>query len=310
MGFEYIYNTVAAETGLTNTNQRGYLTTKINEAAREIYRRKDLPIILQECFVRVTRNNEVSLPPFIGEVRAIRPGSRDYCTLRWELHTMYPRYNKQEWVHMWKNWRMKGKRAYALEFNNVAPGTIEIHEADTDCIVTIVGENENSNNVSESITLSEASVAWTKEFDTIKRIYKNKRTEYNIIIKDADGNEISMIYADQTDANYQIVDVSEYPLSLCCDAQCDDGTYIMEVLYKPILPEMKEFSDSFPVPDYDDVIVAKTLALLLEKEEGKEDRALLTHNKANQLVRDIVEDKTGNVVRKLTYKANPYFRNE
>ncbi len=313
MGLKYIIDQVASEIGIdvSQTSARNKLIAKVNEAAKEIYGRKDIPVALQECFVRTTPNSEMALPPFIGQLRAMRPGTRDYCTKEWVLHTMWPRYNKVEWVSAWKNWRDKGTACTAVEFNNVAPGAIEIAVADGTVEVTLVGENDDSNNVIETITLSATSQAWTKTFVKFNRIYKNKRSNHNIIIKDADGNEISMIYADQLDARFKIVDVSEFPTDLCCDASCGDGTYIMEVLFKPILPVMQEDSDFFPVDGYDEVIVLKTKQLYTELKVGEEDRALLIHQKVKDRLRDIAEDRTPTHSRKLGRKASPvYDRNK
>src|SRR5690348_8676133 len=118
MGFYYILNKVASEVGtdITNPNERVKLTDKINEAAREIYRRQDIPFQLQECFIRVTSNNEMSLPPFVGELRAIRSGCQDWCTEKWQLHTMFPKYNRSEWENLWKGWRILGTSTTAVAF--------------------------------------------------------------------------------------------------------------------------------------------------------------------------------------------------
>lgn len=311
MGLGYILNKVAAEMGynLNDSSDRAYLVDKTNEAARAIYRRQDIPISLKECFVRVTPDNEMSLPPFIGEPRAIRPGCKDYCFTHWVLHSMWGKYTKQQWAIQWKNWRVKGTSCLAIDIINTAPGTIEIATADPTLVITLVGENDDSNNVVESITMDATSKTWTKQFVTFKRIYKNKVSDFNIIIKDIAGNEISMIYADQIEARYSIIDVSEYPKNLCGDCTCPDGSFIMEVLYKPILPVMSLDSDSFPVADYDDVIVIKTKQLITELQEGKEDRAILMENKAKQELKDINQDKSGTVEKRLNFKRNPTFRN-
>lgn len=310
MGFLNILTTVAAECGYdkTDAGERAYLTEKINEAARDIYQARDLPVALKECYVRVTPNNECSLPPFIGELRAIRPGSKDYCSTKWVLHTMYPRYNRSQWETDWKNWRDKGTAATAIEFNNTAALEITIAVADSELIVTVVGENDDSNNVVDSVTMDAVSKDLTASFVRVNRIYKNKRTNHNVIIKDADGNEIAIIYADQTEARYKIVDISEYPNACCGTNSCGDGTYIMEVLYKPILPILKEDHDFFPVDGYDDVVVLKTKQLLMELEEGKEQRVLLLENKVEKKQRQIFGHKQGTSKQKLTRKANPTFR--
>jgi len=315
MGFLYILNKVGAEFGfnITDLKQRTYLADKINEAAREIYRRQDIPFSLKECFVRVTNDYEMSLPPFIGELRAIRSGCQDWCTDKWQLHTMFPKYNKQEWVNLWKNWRIKGYSPIALEFDNIAPVTVKIDSddstyTDSDLTITFVGSADNSNNINESVTMTSNQMTLTRTIQEFKRIYKNKKTDYNITIFDADGNEISMIYADEQDARFMIVDVSKYPQNLLGCCTCADGSFIMEVLYKERLADMTLDSDSFPVDGYDDIIVIKTKQLLTEGEVGQETRAILMNTKAEQELSKINQDKQGTINKKLNWDNNQTFR--
>jgi hypothetical protein len=311
MALGYILNTVAADVGfdLTNTNQRAYLLSKVNEACREVYRKKDLPVALKEVYIRSTSNRELALPPFVGELRALRSGCNDeqYCTNQWILQSQYPRYNKVPWVDLWSNWRDKGVSPIAIEWLNTAPGTITYPVVDDDLVVTIMGETTNSNRAVDNITIDATSKVWLKSFLIITRISKNKITDYNVILSDAEGNECAIIYADQLEASYKIVDVSLYPDSAwgCCS--CPDGTAIMELLYKPILPILSLDTDIFPIPGYDDILIIKTKQILAEQEEGKEERAILMDSKANRLLKEITDDKNGHLKKTMTYKANPFY---
>ncbi len=311
MSLGYILEEVSREMGinLSDTRERARLVAHVNKAAKEIYALPDaqLPVQLKEVFVRVTANKELALPPFVGEMRAIRSGCTDYCTDKWELRTMLPRYNKAEWEQQWKNWRHKGYRPVAIEWLNTAPGTITYPVADSSVIVTIQGETENSQNAIDNVTLSATSTSWTKTFSEIKRISKNKVTSYDVVLTDAEGNEFAIIYADQLEARYLLVDVSQYPTNNCC--ACSDGTYIMEVLYKPYLPVMYNDEDFFPVDGFDDILALATIQLLTEKEEGKEQRAMLMHEKKKMLIRNQAQDKTGNLQKRITFKGNRQFGN-
>ena len=311
MALGNILTEVARKSGvdLTDTGERNILIDEVNKAAREIYRRSDLPVVLQEVYVRATPNKELALPPFVGEIRAIRQGCKDYCTDKWELHSMYPRYNKDEWINQWKNWRVKGSVPIGIEWTETAPGTITYPVIDNDLVISLVGETANSNRAIDQITVSATSVNWTKTFLNITRVAKNKITDYNVVLTDAAGDECAIIYADQLESQYRVVDVSEYPETLLGCCSCSDGTSIMEVLYKPILPYMYNDDDFFPVPGFDDAIIVKTLQLLTEDEEGKEQRAILMDAKAERLVKEITGDKEGHIKRKMNTKRNPFFKN-
>jgi hypothetical protein len=305
MALKYIMDKVAADLGIEqdDASERAVLVDKINEAARDLYSRPDVPISLMECYVRATANKEIALPPFVGELRAIRPGCKDFCSDKWELHTMFPRYNRVEWVNIWKNWRVKGYVPVAIEWTNTAPGTIIYPEIDTDLIITIIGSTDNSNRATDSITMTTASKVWTKSFNNILKISKNKLTTYDVILEDAEGDECAIIYADQLEARYMLADVSEFPNWQC---NCEDGTSVMEILYKPILPVMKEDTDFFPVDGFDDVLVIMTKMLYTELEEGKEQRAILMGEKARQLTNQFTQNKTGNIPKRLAFRGRKF----
>lgn len=307
MSLGYILNTVAADCGITlDTNTRAYLLSKVNEAAREVYRRRDLPIALKEVYIRATANRELALPPFVGELRAVRAGCNSYCTNRWQLTSLYPRYNKEPWAEAWNRWRDKGVSPVAIEWENTAPGTITYPVEDEDLTITIVGETTNSNRAVDNIVVSATSVNWSKTFLNITRIAKNKITDYNVVLSDADGNECAIIYADQLEASYKLVDVSEYPSTGMGEATCPDGTQIMELLYKPILPILSADTDTFPVPGCDDMLIIKTKQLLAEQAPGQEQRAILMDQKADKLARELVDDRTGHIKKKMTIKKSSY----
>lgn len=302
MPLSYILRRVEAEQGFSapdlNPEAREYLLDIINEAARQIYTKTDLPISLEECYMRTTSNAELALPPFVGELRAIRS-----CEWNdnWTIHDLRPRYNSAEWPNIWKTWREKKPSPLKIDSDNLANLTIQIPEADDSVIISIVGESLDSNNVRESITLDATVKTGTKNYTSIKAIRKNKVTDYNITILDGDDEEISVIYADQLEARYKIVDVSEYPNL----QTCSDGTFAMEILYKPRLPRLVDDQDSFPVDGWDDVIVAKTIELLEAGKEGHENRAMLVNAKVKELTEDIVNDKTEHLSKKIGFRPNP-----
>lgn len=310
MNLGQILSEVARKTGadLDNAAERTILLDDVNKAAREIYRSRDLPMTLQEVYIRATADRELALPPFVDKIRAIRPGCTDYCTTKWELHTMYPRYNKAEWSNQWKNWRVKGTAPVGIEWLNTAPGTITYPVVDADLEITFVGETENSNRAIDTVSMTATSMTWTKTFLSLKKIMKNKITDYNVVISDADGNECAIIYADQLESHYQLVDVSEYPSAGwgCC--ACADGTAIMEVLYKPLLPLMYNDADTFPIIGYDDALIAKTLQLIAEDRPGEEQRALLMDARVSRMLAEEAGDRNGHIDRRITFGPGKYFK--
>jgi hypothetical protein len=295
MPFKYIFDQVRSKVGATSTElneaQATLIKTYINKACKEIYDRKDLPVVLQELYLKVnTDERTLALPPFVGELRAVRsPCESEFLPNHWSIVDARPRYMQSEWKQSWHKTRILKEQPLCAELLTSAPLTFEINEAENDVIVTVNGESEHSNRVIESVTMNATSKSGTKNFDEVRSIQKNKVSLNNILVKDGDGNEIAMLYADHLESNYKIIDVSEYPNLHCCE----DGTYILEVLYKPKLGSLLFDNDCFPLVGYDDIIVAKTIQLLLEDEEGKEDRAILAARKVSILIDEKIEDKTG-----------------
>lgn len=310
MSLKYILDRVVSEAGISspdlNPEQRAAIVDKINEAAEEIYEKQDYPGCLRECFVRVTANMRVSLPPFIGQLRAIRHATAKF-NYHWSLNDMRPRFTGMDWPNKWNKWRVIGDSPTALEFTNTAPGNIIYPVVDDELTITLIGETLLSNRQKDSVVCSVVNSAatpleWTSNFLSFSSIKKSKVTDYNVLIKDADENEIAIIYADQLESRFMIVDVSQYPNISCGD--CADGTYTMEVLYKARLPRLERDDDEFPVRGYDNVIVLKTKQLLAEDRPGEEQRAILMHQKAQEKEAHKVEDATGTIVKKIQFKPN------
>ena len=303
-----ILRRVQAETGINspdlNSSQRPYLIDKINEAAAQIWEAKDLPVVLKECCVKARSNRQLALPAFVGELRAIRgTSSENYLReANWSFKDIRSKYVENEWKRLWKNWRVIGESPIQVEMTNAAPGSIITEEADAELVVTITGATSSSNRTSEAITMTSATMSWTKNFTDIFNIRKNKVSEYDVVIEDADENELSIIYSDQLEARFLIVDISEYPEALY---PCSDGSFITEVLYKPRLPRLENDEDVFPLTGYDDIIVLKTKQLIAEDAPGEEQRAFLSHQKADLLLQQKIQDKTSVTKKGISFGRNP-----
>lgn len=287
MPLAYILRRVQSAAGISspdlNAEQNSLLLDIINEAADEIYTELDLPLVLREVTVQVDNEYRICLPAFVGKIRAIRDTRFNGL---WSLRDVRPRYTQVDWPEKWDKFRYIGESAVVREPANATPGTLEIHAVDAEAIVSLVGQTEYSNREVNSVTMDAVEKSWTTSYLEINAIRKNKITNHNIEVYDSDGNEIALLYADQLESLYQVVDVSQYPNI----SDCSDGTFFMEVLYKPRLPRMENDNDAFPVSGYDDAIVLKAKQLIAEDEKGGEQRALLMHEKTKKKLKDKVYD--------------------
>lgn len=302
MPLSYILRRVSAEAGISNptlnTEQKAALLDIINQAAEEVYENKDLPVSLLETYLKADSNKELALPSYIGELRAVR------STLwndSWKLQDIRPRYQSRDWEDMWNSWRLKYYSPVQLEITNSAPVTIIYPVIDTALNITIIGETTQSNRTIETKSITATSLVSTNSFLSFTRIAKSKVTDYNVTIKNADAVELAVIYADQLESRYAIVDVSQYPDLTCCS----DGTYIVEVLYKPRLARLEKDEDSFPVDGMDNLIIAKSKQILAENEEGAETRALMVDQKIKDTIKRKTEHKLGTFQKKMKFGRNP-----
>lgn len=302
MSLGYILKRVEADAGISspdlNPEQRDWLVDIVNEAAGEIYDEEDLPLALQECYIKPTSGTRISLPPFVGEIRAIR--SKRYNDL-WKLSDIRARYNSTDWPEKWNKGRVIGILPIAVEVTNEAPGSVNVAAADPTLVVTLTGQTDVSNNDVDSITCTDLKVDGQKSFTSFRAISKNKIIHQDVIIKDADGQEIAIIYADQKESRYLLMDISKHPNI----SDCADGTFVMEVLFKPRLPQLYFDEDTFPVPDFDDVVILRTRQLLAELKPGQEQRAILMFQKGQRKINKKTDNRDGTIEKRLGWERNP-----
>lgn len=276
---------------LSDTDDRDHCLTLINEASKELWNSTDLPGCLQECIVQVNGSYEIALPAFVDRVRAVR----EYDTkLTWSISDVRPRYHYRGWNKEWNSWRDKGKFALAVDLTAITKLTFNIAAAETPAVtVYISGQTSSASNHTEEVSLTATGVQTVAMYESIHRIQKMYRNNYDIEIKDDAGVSLGVLYSDSLDSGYTVLDVSNYPFTI---PPSSGETLCMEVLFKPVLNEMSEDGDSFPVRGYDDVIADKAIQLFYQSIPGQEQRALLFDQKAqrtaDRLAIDINDGKT------------------
>lgn len=260
-----------------NTGAKAALIDKVNDAAEELWNSFDPAGCLRECSLKVIAGKYLALPWFVGEVRAVRDNVNE---TNWRIDDLRERYVVNDWKTRWSNFRFVGYSPIQSEITNAAPLTFTIQVADPTVRVTVTGRTINSARAFETVTLSSVSNVGTLQFIEIESIRLNKHPNNNVVVLDVNGTELATIPNSDTEARYVILDVSDYPSA----GSCPDGSRVMDVLYKKRLPKFVNDSDEFLLPDWDKLITAKTIQLLLEGQEGKEERAILAQKKLDILL--------------------------
>lgn len=304
MALNYILKRIASQMGFdydSNPDQRLLALDQINIACEAIWEETDLPGCCNEIVINVLANNEMACPTYLGELRATREQALMH---KWEIKDMRPRYQCEPWKQMWRNWRHLGKRATQLPVTNSAPLTFLTTTPDG-TTVTVTGSTASANRVTDSITFDTANMkVGVVSFTSIESIIKPDGTNLqDIAITDSAGNVMAILYNNETETSYIVVDVSQYPFG----GETQNNERVMEVLYKRRLSRLENDTDTFPVPGWDNVIVDRTLQAFAEGEEGKEQRAILFATKVEKQSKQKIRHQEGGIEKEIQFTENPFY---
>jgi hypothetical protein len=289
-----IRNKCAADVGidLSDATQLALLDRKINEAAKELYESDDLVGCLREQIFQIDPADEqITLPWYVYQVRGVRQDER---RTKIERNDMRPRYSTKDWgpEHRWR-WRFKGYTPLAMQPTNYAPFIVSIPVAETVAFnVIITGCTTTASRVADQLTFAvgDISKTATKQFqpgqlpECVESIKKDRWTQQDVTIKDADGNAIAVIPNSELESRNMLVHVSDFQGMTVADVFC------VEVLYKLRFSPMYLDYDEFFCRGYDDAIYFKFLERWWSIREGKAQDALLAHEKVKELVTQIARD--------------------
>jgi len=288
MPLSYILQQVAYKMGLTgyqtDSGQRAVLLRFVNEAAIELYQQSDMAGCLEEQYFAINGNQEISLPEYVGQVRAMRQADTQIAI---KLSQMRPRYNDFNWEDGWRNFRIKNQSALQQSIKNQSVVTISVAQVENPpIVVTISGSSDSASSISEQVTMTSLNVNSINQYNDITSVTKNTVNTCNVTITDVDNNILTVIPNNKLEAKYQIVDVSLMPW--LCTSLSPQGNWV-EVLYKKSLPWFQNDGDEFPAKGYDNIIVNKVLQLWYE-EQGNVQSAVAYMSKATQSLAQIHED--------------------
>lgn len=298
-----IIKRLAEDTGLHLEQDRLALVNIANRSAEMLYKRLECNAIMREVTVLVPTNLVISLPSFIGPLRGMRESQTD---INFDLNTQsYPRFIKNDWQYKWKNWRELQGSAIGAGLNVIAPLTIEVSAVEaTPVTIKISGKTNNAQRLEESILLNEVSATTTKSFGPhIDSIACFDARQYDITIKDDDGNEIAILYNNESKTHYKLIDVSEFHWS----RDVSDGNTTVELLYKQPFYKFINDSDEFAAQGYEDAIYFGAMSLWAAPQQGKEQLALMY---GQQAMLEPQSDKSNEELhqnKKLQFGRNPFY---
>lgn len=286
MSLQYILQQVGFKTGLkpSDPGQRSVLLRFINTAAKELYHISDMAGCLEEQYFKINSNQTISLPAYVGQVRAMR-NAYDHRAIG--LTQMRPRYNEFNWKDEWRNWRVKGLRTLQSDLTNQSKLNLTVAGLDNPpVIINISGSCSGSSNISETIVMTQTSMQTVNDYLDVLSFTKTTVNNYDVILSDIDNNQISYIPNDHIKAQFQILDISSAPWF---PPNFNPLLGWVEVLYKRALPDYYLDNQEFPASGYDEVWITKCLQLWFEEQKDIT-TASAYYGKANQMLAQIHED--------------------
>lgn len=304
MALQYVLQQLGYKLGLNpaDSGQRAVLLRFANSAAKELYQMSDMAGCLEEQYFKVNANQTVSLPEYVGQIRAMREA---YSHIAIKLSQMRPRYNEFSWPDEWRDWRLKGMQPLQTTLKNQSQLIVSVKAVEsTPVVVNLTGPIEGAASFSETITMDATSKTTSGTYFDVSAFTRNAIGQYDVVLSDIDGNQVSYIPNNKLRALFQIVDISTAPWY---PANYNPLLAWVEVLYKKALPWYQNDNDEFPAPGYDDVWVAKCFQLNYEEQKDIQS-ATAWYQKAQQLLAQIHEDANRGTDDMVALCANPHDR--
>ena len=263
MSVKTILDLASVKMGMNpSSTDRSVLLRFLNEAAYEMHMQADMPGSLMEMTFKMNGDMTLSLPWYVGEIRAIRETA---TFIPWSINRLQPRYYQSNWPDFWRNFRLKGKYACMQAVINEGPVVINVPQVDSpNLTVTITGSTATASQISEIITVNSTQVQSVNSWTDIRGILKSEVTQYDVTVNDIDGRLLSVIPNTEYETWYTIVDISTMPWLATSQSQLD---HWVEVLYKRRLPTLTNDGDEYPANDVDH-IVANKMVQLWAQEQG------------------------------------------
>jgi len=276
---------------------------RINRAAIFIYNLGDIWGVMDEgVFNFNVETSQVSLPEYVGHVRGAR-----YYDIRYRapLDAMGNRYGTGLGNDLWYlNLREKEVSPLSRNIENQSIFKLSIPIVETeDIIVDCVGPTDNSARAKDTITIAKNTLAADGKLDFKSPMYsirKNRKTTYDITIKDVEDNILAVVPNYLYISRFHIYQVYDYPFS----SVSSSTTMAIEVFYKKRFSPFVDDEDIFVAgEEYEDAIVK-----LFAADRAKDiDTRNALFKEAMRRVGDIHKDHDAGKIQRLTFGSNPYF---
>lgn len=297
---------LSADTGLHVEQKRNVLLQYINNAAKEIHKKLDCNRIYREMTVVVPADKIIALPSNVGEIRGLKFTEHDVVFNVESLNS--PKYTNNIEVFKLTNWRDLGDSPVHTLPQNI--GTIKLFPKGIETVpvtVCISGATNLSAKLEERILVNNiGGHSSTNLFNPeLHSIMCSVSRKYDIVIKDANDNEIAVLNNNERRTRYKLIDVSE--LGWINDT--DNNETLIDILYKVPVTELLNDSDMFYTDDetYDQAWYCMAMHLFLDPLKDRKEESMIYRGKCTDLLREAKESSEGDIVKKISFGKNKYY---
>lgn len=295
-----VLHDVAKDTGLHPIQQRETLLRHLQNAADDMHTLLDCNGIQREVTLAVMPNSLISLPYFVGKLIGMRRVTNDDLI---DVHSIgFPRFVRNTQHYKLNGWRVIGDSAIRRFPEADAAQLTFSCPVIENAVVTVCGDTNTSESFEESVTMDALVVQGNAVFGkNITKIASMSNRTANITIADLYGNTLAILYNNQIQTFYKIVDVSEVYWSV--DTTNEES--LIDVWYK--LPKKKfvKDTDSFYAGDeYDNAWYFMALSyfhVASDVKKAAEYRAFAVSS-----MRVVKQDNEGKIEKQLTFGPNKY----
>lgn len=299
MSLKKILTDLASEMGVvvTSDEQLAYWTSRVNDAAEELYSSTDIPGCLMENTFNIEDEGQtasmLTLPWYVGELRGLR-----FTTVQGgkiPINDMRPRY------HYGRGW---GDNAFSIPFRivrenvtlareiaNAAPLTFTLPKAESaDVVITIIGETDVAARVQETVTIPAGQLQITTAnswADVPENIEKAALNAGDIVITDVEDNTLGLIPNSELTPSYKWVEITDPNLGV---GNAYGSTAAVDILFKKPFRRFRNVYDEFPCKKCDRAIFYKVAEYIEHTDRNNETRAVLFNRKCKQILDDLINN--------------------
>lgn len=288
---------------LSTASEKAYLNKLINDAVDEIYRDNELYLSEREQIFDVGSEYQIiTLPSDVDKVLAAR---RYETRLAVKQEDMRPRYRSLGWAapylgYPYLQWRFKNRSCLKKEFLNTAPFTYTVNQPVTGGFtITLTGKTNTAERTTEIITFSatDTIITGNTPFIEYHSMIKSKTTSMDVVVLDADNNEVAVLPNNKTSISYPYYQILDRYESFSTD------NTLVEILYKVQQPKLVLDTDSFLDNIYDKTVYWKAASYYYGKKSGDDSlkRAMAYGAKAEQDLASVNESYMRNATSEITY---------